>query len=69
VANQARSGSRKFAWQDGYAAFTVSESQQARVAGYIRGQEQHHRATSFKDELLALLKRHRIEYDERYLWD
>ena len=60
---------RKFGWQDGYAAFTVSESQVTRVAQYIRDQEQHHRGLPFKTELLALLKRHGVGYDEKYLWD
>ena len=67
--NQSGRHARKFGWQDGYAAFTVSESQVARVARYIRDQEQHHRGLPFKTELLALLKRHRVEYDETYLWD
>lgn len=60
---------RKFAWQDGYAAFTVSESQSPSVKRYIRNQEAHHRKVDFKQELLALLVKNRIEYDERYLWD
>jgi putative transposase len=60
---------RKFAWQEGYAAFSVSESQVWRVKKYIRGQEEHHKRTDFKTELIALLEKHRVEYDERYLWD
>lgn len=59
----------KFGWQDGYSAFTVSESQVNKVRAYIRGQEEHHRRVSFQDELRELLRRHGIEYDERYLWD
>jgi len=58
-----------FAWQIGYAAFTVSKSQSGSVRRYIRNQEAHHRKKSFKGELLALLEKHEIEYDERYLWD
>ena len=58
-----------FAWQTGYAAFTVSHSRLGAVEGYIRGQEEHHRAVSFQDELRAFLWRHGIEPDERYLWD
>jgi len=57
-----------FEWQTGYAAFTVSKSQEARVRAYIEGQEEHHRRKPFKEELLALLQAHEIEYDERYLW-
>ena len=59
----------RFAWQEGYAAFSVSESQVEHVRQYIRTQEQHHRKQSFQEELVVLLKRHGIEYDPRYLWD
>ena len=59
----------RFAWQTGYAAFTVSESQVSRVRKYLRSQESHHAKVDFKEELIALLKKNRIEYDERYLWD
>ena len=58
----------KFGWQDGFAAFTVSESQAPRVSGYIRNQKQRHRRMSLKDELVELLKKNRVGYDERYLW-
>ena len=58
----------KFAWQDGFSAFTVSESQMPRVAGYIRNQKNRHKQMSLQDELLELLKRNRVKYDERYLW-
>lgn len=57
----------KFEWQAGYGAFSVSESQAARVRRYIEQQESHHQRVSFKDELIALLKKNRIDYDERYL--
>lgn len=56
-----------FDWQDGYAAFSVSESLVPTVRRYLRNQEEHHKKVSFKDELIALLKKHRIPYDERYL--
>jgi REP element-mobilizing transposase RayT len=58
-----------FRWQAGYGAFSVSESQIPGVRRYIRGQAEHHAKTSFKEELMALLKKNRIEYDERYLFD
>jgi REP element-mobilizing transposase RayT len=67
--NEERFKMRKFGWQDGYAAFSVSESQVAIVREYICNQEQHHHGQSYQDEFRALLDRHRIEYDERYLWD
>jgi REP element-mobilizing transposase RayT len=60
---------RKFGWQEGYAAFSVSESQVPAVVDYIRNQEQHHRKQTFQEELVALLERHGIEYDLTYLWE
>ena len=59
----------RFAWQEGYGAFTVSLSQLPGVRGYIQGQQAHHRAKTFQEEFLEFLKRHEIEYDESYLWD
>jgi putative transposase len=59
---------RKFAWQSGYAAFSVSRSGVEDVVRYIDNQEEHHRKLSYQDELLALLNKHGIEYDERYIW-
>jgi len=58
-----------FAWQDGYAAFTVSKSQVDPVQQYIRDQKLHHAQSDFKAELVALLVKHDVEYDEQYLWD
>lgn len=59
----------EFAWQDGYGAFTVSKSGVGDVAEYIANQREHHRAMTYQDEYLALLNRHEIDYDERYVWD
>jgi len=59
---------RLFAWQEEYGAFSVSVSQLDKTIEYIKGQEKHHRKMTFQEEFLALLKKHRIEYDERYLW-
>ena len=56
-----------FAWQDGYAAFTVSQSQLNDTQAYIRSQPEHHRTKTFIEEYRAFLARHRIEYDDRYL--
>jgi putative transposase len=58
---------QRFEWQEGYGIFSVSESLANRVRRYIRGQEEHHARVSFRDELIALLKKHRIPYDEKYL--
>ncbi len=54
---------RRFGWQEGYAAFTVSESSAAKVCRYIQNQEEHHRRRSFEEEWVDLLKRHGIEFD------
>jgi hypothetical protein len=54
--------------QAGYAAFSVSQSRVAQVRRYIAGQQEHHRRVRFEDEFVSLLKRHEMEYDERYLW-
>jgi putative transposase len=57
-----------FAWQRGYAAFSVSESQAARVATYIARQKIHHEKVSFRDEFRRLLNAHGLSPDEKYLW-
>jgi len=59
----------KFRWQSGYGAFSVSQSYVAQVRNYILRQEQHHRRKTFQDEFRAFLKKYKIEYDERYVWD
>jgi REP element-mobilizing transposase RayT len=60
---------RAFAWQTGYSAFTVSKSQVPSLRKYLRNQENHHRKLTYKQELVALLEKHEIEHDKRYLWD
>ena len=57
-----------FSWQEGYAAFSVSRSQQKSVVEYIRNQAKHHQRFNFQKELLELLKRNGIEYDPKYIW-
>lgn len=59
----------EFAWQGGYACFSVSVSNLKAVAAYIDGQAAHHRKMSFQDELRTLLKKHGEVWDEKYLWD
>src|SRR5712691_604764 len=58
-----------FEWQGGYADFSVSASNLEQVKTYIANQEQHHLKINFQDELRTLLRRYRIEWDERYIWD
>jgi putative transposase len=60
-------GVQGFAWQEGYAAFTVSPNSRKGVSGYIEHQEEHHRQTSFREELIEMLQRAGVKYDERYL--
>jgi putative transposase len=58
-----------FHWQDGYAAFSVSQSQLPVAKRYIANQKEHHKRKGFQDELRQLLRLHDVEFDERYLWD
>ena len=59
---------RKFnGWQDGYGAFTYSIKEKDRLIEYVKNQQEHHKKTTFREEYIALLKEHGIEYDEKYL--
>ena len=58
-----------FHWQNGYGAFSVSQSHVTQVRRYIQQQPEHHRRMSFQEEFRLLLKRHGVGYDERYVWD
>lgn len=60
--------SPNFAWQTGYGVFSVSESSVPAVSD-IAGQHEHHKKHSFQEEFVSFLKKNRIEYDERYIWD
>jgi putative transposase len=68
-ANERLTGMGRFAWQRGFGAFTVSSSQLDAVRQYVRTQEDHHRVRTFQEEFVDFLKRHGIEFDERYVWD
>lgn len=57
-----------FAWQEGYGAFSVSQSNVPSVAQYIARQEEHHRKVTFQEEFLEFLKKHDVAYDEHYIW-
>ena len=61
-------GLKNFAWQQGYGAFTVSVSNCGVVKEYIAGQPEHHRKKTFQEEYVALLQKHGVAYDEKYLW-
>jgi len=58
-----------FRWQAGYGAFSVSQREVASAARYVASQQEHHRKATFQDEFLALLRKHGVEHDERYVWD
>lgn len=58
-----------FAWQSGYGAFAVSESNAEAVRKYIANQEEHHRRRTFQEEYREFLVRHQIPFDEKYVWD
>ncbi len=58
-----------FHWQNGYGAFSVSQSNVDQVVQYIERQPENHRQMSFQEEFRAMCKKHHIEFDERYVWD
>ena len=58
-----------FQWQNGYGAFSVSRSSGEIVKKYIENQKEHHRKHPYQDEFRAFLKKHDIDYDEKYVWD
>jgi len=60
---------REFAWQEGYGAFTISVLHIQETLAYNHNQPKHHAKRDFKEEFLAILKNHEIDYDERYIWD
>ena len=64
-----KSGRRGFAWQRGYGAFSVSQSNAGSVVKYIREQEKHHRLVTFQEEFISFLKKNGVRYDERYIWE
>jgi hypothetical protein len=60
---------KAFAWQRGYAAFSVGPADLPALRNYIDSQEEHHRKHSFQDELRAFLEKYKVEFDEKYVWD
>ena len=58
----------KFSWQEGYGAFSVSSSHLDQVIRYIQNQEAHHRKSSFEEEFRALLRKHGVEYDPKFMF-
>ena len=69
VTNWARSTIHpKFEWQDGYGAFTISETQIEGVRRYIQNQKQHHKKATFEAEFKDMLRQANIDFEERFLW-
>lgn len=60
---------RLFYWQAGYAAFSISASHVDATRAYVANQQAHHKRVGFRQELVRLLKKNRVEYDEAHLWD
>jgi REP element-mobilizing transposase RayT len=59
--------SEAFVWQEGYSAFSVSQSVIGKVIEYIQGQKEHHTKLTFREELEMMLKKHNVDYDAKYL--
>ena len=59
----------QFYWQNGYGAFSVSQSNLKMVVNYIKNQQKHHEKQSFQDELRKLFLAHDVAYKEEYVWD
>lgn len=59
----------QFYWQDGYGAFSVNPSEVDVVIEYISRQKEHHSKKTFQEEYRVFLKKYKVEYDERYVWE
>jgi REP element-mobilizing transposase RayT len=59
----------KFAWQNGYGAFSIGQSQLPMVKSYIIDQRDHHQKKTFQEEFREFLQKYQIQFDERYVWD
>lgn len=60
---------KNFFWQNGYGAFSVSEESVYVVIHYIKNQRKHHQQIPYKDEMIGILQKHKMDYDEKYMWD
>jgi REP element-mobilizing transposase RayT len=60
---------KDFYWQNGYGAFSVNPYEIDKVIAYIENQKEHHRKKTFQDEYRAYLKKYKVEFDEKYIWD
>lgn len=60
---------KNFYWQNGYGLFSVTPTQIDGLVGYIANQHEHHRKVTFQEEFLYFLKKFKIDFDDRYVWD
>ena len=60
-------GLQRFAWQEGYAAFTVSATARESVRSYVANQQEHHRVKTFREEVVEMLEKAGVAYDSKYL--
>ncbi len=58
-----------FYWQNGYGAFSFNPAQVEKTINYITNQRLHHQSTSFQEEYRLVLRKYRLDYDEKYIWD
>jgi putative transposase len=68
INDRCRSG-KKFCWQEGYGAFSYSESNYGKVIDYIKTQKQHHAKRTFRDEYLSFLKKFNVPFEDKYLFE
>ncbi len=67
--NRKRWVSGRFAWQEGFGAFSYSHSQLTSVIRYIQNQERHHARKTFREEYLALFEKFEVPHEERYIFE
>jgi hypothetical protein len=67
--NEEKKTSKRFYWQEGYGAFTVSQSQVPAIGSYIQTQKEHHKKRTFEEEFILLSNRHGIDYDPKYVFE
>ena len=65
--NEKKLTKNKFAWQEGYGAFSYSQSHLSKVIDYIKNQEKHHKTVTFTDEYKKFLKLFKVEFDDKYV--
>ncbi|GGW60490.1 hypothetical protein GCM10008085_09890 [Winogradskyella epiphytica] len=67
--NEKRFVNGKFQWQNGFGAFTVSQSQLQKITNYIKNQEEHHKVKSFREEYIDFLKAYNIDFNTQYIFE